>query len=328
MNRWGTVRRAAAFAAGVCVAVAATACAPHLGRDAAPSPAAADRSGAQYLPSPVHGSLASHAAARVPVTGGHGRCVDTSSPAVVAAVAGLGRAPLSGRPYVASAATSAPVGSCPDVMWVLARPSGATAGSPYRLLFFDRSGALRPTSGPATVYTTVVGSTGGSVSVQYRWLVAGDSSCCPSGGPVVVHYVLSGGTVRADRPVPTQAYAGAAPVPRQSVSTTTPRPVATTRRPATRAAAPCASASAQALADVAASSAVGARLVSPIAFASVRCDIDWALAYAGPRGDTAQPAYVLFRHTAAGWRAVVAGSAIGCSQLGVPEGIAGRIGCG
>ncbi|MBF6331672.1 LppP/LprE family lipoprotein [Nocardia transvalensis] len=139
----------------------------------------------------------------VPVTSGHGLCVDINSGVVHAALMSLGPAP-GGEPYIPDQASSEPLGSCPQLLWVLAATPGGTASSPWHVLFFNHSGYLGTATAKATAYTSVVGSADRSVQVRYRWLTGDDANCCPSGGPVVITFALGadGRTVTPDRPIP------------------------------------------------------------------------------------------------------------------------------
>lgn len=139
-----------------------------------------------------------------PATAGNGQCVDPASPAVTSALSGLGLSMGQWKYRVAKVSPEA-VGACPNLLWVLASIEGATASSPYRLLFFDARGYLAQASDRDTVYTSVLAHGRDTVDAQFRWLSKTDPSYCPQGGPVVVRYTLRGGAVRADRAVPKEA---------------------------------------------------------------------------------------------------------------------------
>ncbi|WP_083889248.1 LppP/LprE family lipoprotein [Nocardia pneumoniae] len=124
-----------------------------------------------------------------PATAGKGRCVDLNSGVVNSAITSLGPS-VGGDPYIIDSATDAPVGSCPQLLWVLAATPRGTASSPYHVLFFDHDGYLGTATLKATSYTSVAGSSDRGVQVRYRWLTGNDANCCPSGGPVVVTYTL------------------------------------------------------------------------------------------------------------------------------------------
>ncbi|MFD0359924.1 LppP/LprE family lipoprotein [Nocardia sp. GCM10030253] len=124
-----------------------------------------------------------------PATAGKGRCVDLNSGVVNSAITSIGPS-VGGAPYIIDSATDAPVGSCPQLLWVLAATPGGTASSPYHVLFFNHDGYLGTATLKATSYTSVVDSSDRGVQVRYRWLTGNDANCCPSGGPVVITYTL------------------------------------------------------------------------------------------------------------------------------------------
>ncbi|MGY2056649.1 LppP/LprE family lipoprotein [Nocardia gipuzkoensis] len=124
-----------------------------------------------------------------PATAGKGRCVDLNSGVVNSAITSIGPS-VGGDPYIIDSATDAPVGSCPQLLWVLAATPRGTASSPYHVLFFNHDGFLGTATLKATSYTSVVGSSDRDVQVRYRWLTGDDANCCPSGGPVVITYTL------------------------------------------------------------------------------------------------------------------------------------------
>ncbi|MFI5775706.1 LppP/LprE family lipoprotein [Nocardia sp. NPDC051570] len=138
-----------------------------------------------------------------PATAGNGACVDLKSPVVTAAINSLGPG-VGGDGYYADSGTDASVGSCPDLLWVLAGTPRGTASSPWHVLLFNHAGYLGTATKNATSYTSVVGSTARSVAVQYRWLTGNDANCCPQGGPLVVTLTLGadGRTVTPDRDFP------------------------------------------------------------------------------------------------------------------------------
>lgn len=88
--------------------------------------------------------------------------------------------------------------------WVQVRPTQATAVSPEQLLFFDHNSPLgTPTPNPKP-HTTVLSSGDDAVRVQYRWQVAGDSACCPTGVGIVQYAIGPGGKLVTRGPVPNQ----------------------------------------------------------------------------------------------------------------------------
>jgi hypothetical protein len=88
--------------------------------------------------------------------------------------------------------------------WVQVKPTKATAASPEQLLFFDHNIPLgTPTPNPKP-YTTVLSSSEDVVSVQYRWQVAGDSACCPTGKGTVQYQIGPRGKLVTRGAVPNQ----------------------------------------------------------------------------------------------------------------------------
>ncbi len=88
--------------------------------------------------------------------------------------------------------------------WVQVKPTKATAVSAEQLLFFDHNSPLgTPTPNPKP-HTTVLSSTDDVVSVQYRWQVAGDSTCCPTGVGTVQYQIGAGGKLVTRGAVPNQ----------------------------------------------------------------------------------------------------------------------------
>ncbi|MCM6775589.1 LppP/LprE family lipoprotein [Nocardia sp. CDC159] len=201
------------IAAAAAVTLSAAACqggvtTPATGGSSAgtSSPAAAPTGGATTGSgsSPVTYQPPATSPARAdPATSGHGLCVDANSGVVEAAIKSLGPG-VGGEGYVFSAATDAPIGSCPALLWVLVDTPNATASSPWHVLFFNHDRYLGTATRNHTSYTRIVGSSDRSVQVQYRWLQDQDANCCPSGGPVVITFTLGadGQTITPDRPIP------------------------------------------------------------------------------------------------------------------------------
>jgi hypothetical protein len=93
------------------------------------------------------------------------------------------------------------------LFWVRVKPTAASAVSPEQLLFFDHNSPLgTPTPNPKP-HTTVLSSSGDAddvVSVQYRWQVAGDSACCPTGVGTVQYQIGPDGKLVTRGAVPNQ----------------------------------------------------------------------------------------------------------------------------
>ncbi|WP_330179355.1 LppP/LprE family lipoprotein [Nocardia sp. NBC_01503] len=241
-----------------------------------------------------------------PATAGNGRCVDLNSPVVTAALGRLGPN-VGGDGFYADSGTEAAVGSCPTLLWVLAGTPRGTASSPWQVMLFNHAGYLGTATKNWTAYTTVVGSSDRSVQIQYRWLAGQDASCCPSGGPVVVTLTLGSDnhTVTPDRDFPTQATdpnSGTAP--------------------------PVCPVSKSVLLAALKGTDIESRLAKPIELEDqIDCSGDWAMAHSGTHDNTVNRAQVLFHYVAAdgGWKPVDLGSALRCTEIGVPSDIATKI---
>ncbi|MFF0488180.1 LppP/LprE family lipoprotein [Nocardia sp. NPDC003482] len=144
-------------------------------------------------------------AGTAPATAGHGLCVDINSGVVAAALNSLGPG-VGGENYVPESATDAPLGSCPQLLWVLAATPRGTASSPWHVLFFNHDRYLGTATKAATSYTSIVGSSDRGVQVRYRWIAGDEPNCCPAGGPVDITFTLGadGSTITPDRPIPPQ----------------------------------------------------------------------------------------------------------------------------
>ncbi|MGW0175470.1 LppP/LprE family lipoprotein [Rhodococcus sp. NPDC003322] len=137
-------------------------------------------------------------AAASPISG-NGLCLDPTSSGVTAALASLGPDDTS---WIVDRADPAAIGNCPELLWLIATPAGATASTPEHVVFFHDGRFLGTATSEPYSYTSVAGSTADTVTVQYRWLGPGDANCCPSGGPATVDYRWDGGTVVMQQPLP------------------------------------------------------------------------------------------------------------------------------
>lgn len=127
---------------------------------------------------------------------GHGLCFDSNSQLARNALGRL--APnKEGYPWVVVEASNDPIDAgCSGVLsWMLVDWNGSHPG--YHVLFFADGAYLGTATSKYYGYTTVLGKTKNTVSVQYRWVLPQDALCCPSGGPNVVTYTLKGTTVTA-----------------------------------------------------------------------------------------------------------------------------------
>lgn len=309
------MKRLAGIIAAVALLSLATACqddvtTPAGGGSSAPSsvvvpPGSAQPSGGQESPGQQPGTT-EPGGNDAPGTAGNGKCVDLGSRAVKSALEHLG-ANVGGDGFYAESGTDAAIGSCPDLLWVLAGTPKGTASSPWHVMLFNHSGYLGTATKNSTSYTSVVGSSDRSVQVQYRWLAGQDASCCPSGGPVTVTLTLGsdGRTITPDRDFPSQV--------------TDPSPGG---NPAV-----C-PVSKSVLVAALKGTDIESRLAKPVELEdSINCAGDWALAHSGTHNNTVNRAQVLFHYVAAsgGWKPVDLGSALDCTAIGVPDDVAVKI---
>lgn len=132
---------------------------------------------------------------------GNGLCLDTSSPAVWSALAGVDSG-IGDVGWVIREASTDPIDACPDLSYLVVDVAGATGSSPTQILFFHHGTYLGTGTARATAFTTVVGVTPDSVNAQYRWLVGDEPSSSPQGGPSTVTYTWNGSGVTADGQFP------------------------------------------------------------------------------------------------------------------------------
>ncbi|MGF0314150.1 LppP/LprE family lipoprotein [Rhodococcus sp. IEGM1428] len=120
--------------------------------------------------------------ATAPVT-----CLDVSSSSVTEAVNSL---PLvfADSPWVATRMGD----PCASFTWVEALPSGATVSSPTHLLFFHNTEYLGTATLEPYGFTSVAAQSADTITVNYRWPLAGDANANPTGGPVTVDYRWDG----------------------------------------------------------------------------------------------------------------------------------------
>lgn len=269
-------------------------------------PGSAQPSGNQQAPGSQQppGSTQS-GGADAPATAGNGKCVDLNSGVVTAALGRLGPN-VGGDGFYADSGTDAAVGNCPGLLWVLAGTPHGTASSPWHVMLFNHAGYLGTATKNWTSYTTVVGSSDRSVQVQYRWLAGQDASCCPSGGPVTVTLTLGSDdhTVTPDRDFPTQA-----------------------TNPGSSTPAVCPVSKSVLLAALQGTD-IESRLAKPIELEDqIDCAGDWAMAHSGTHNNTVNRAQVLFHYvpTDGGWKPTDLGSALHCTEIGVPADVATKI---
>ncbi|MFE3227530.1 LppP/LprE family lipoprotein [Nocardia sp. NPDC059228] len=306
------MKRIVGIIAAVAAVALATACQdsssiPATSGASVPSSATVTAPGTVQSPAPQQSPGTTQPAGDgAPATAGNGRCVDLKSAAVTAALGRLGSG-VGGDGYYADSGTDAAVGSCPALLWVLAGTPHGTASSPWHVMLFNHAGYLGTATKKSTSYTQVVGSSDRSVQVQYRWLAGQDASCCPSGGPVTVTLTLGADdhTVTPDRDFPAEvtdpSSAGTPPV-----------------CPVTK----------SVLLQALHGTDIESRLAQPVELEDrIDCSGDWAMAHSGTHNNTVNRAQVLFHYVAAegGWKPVNLGSALHCTEIGVPADVADKI---
>ncbi|MET9490789.1 LppP/LprE family lipoprotein [Nocardia sp. NPDC006630] len=131
---------------------------------------------------------------------GHGLCFDLNSALANSAIKGL-PVPSTGawtNPYASNDPISA---GCDGVLSWMTVESGDI--HPYtHVLFFTNGAYLGTATADPYGYTEVLGKSANVVSVRYRWAKSNDALCCPTGGPSVVTFTLSGGKVQANGQFP------------------------------------------------------------------------------------------------------------------------------
>lgn len=129
---------------------------------------------------------------------GDGLCLDPGSAPVADALATLGDGEFA---WGVEAATDAPIGQCPSLLWLVA-VGGNSAAAPEQLLFFADGRYLGTGTSEAYAYTSVAGATDTSVTAQYRWLTDDEPFCCPTGGPADITYTWDGSQIVMQQPLP------------------------------------------------------------------------------------------------------------------------------
>ncbi|MFC4602450.1 LppP/LprE family lipoprotein [Rhodococcus kronopolitis] len=181
------------------IAVAVTAC----GNDTEPPPPApaaarpSETRATESVPSTTQSTPATEDAGDT--VSGQGRCLDPDSVGVRDAVAGLDQTPYG---WVVGAASEDPLGSCPDLSWAVADVQAGTASSPRHVLFFHDGRYLGTATAEPYAFTHVAGTTGSTVTVEYRWLADNEPNCCPAGGPAAIDYTWDGSRVVMEQSLP------------------------------------------------------------------------------------------------------------------------------
>ncbi len=127
---------------------------------------------------------------------GNGLCVDIASAGVRDALAAL-----PDGPWAAEHASDAPLGKCPQLLWVSAS-GGNSSGAPISVLLFHDGQYVGTATSEPYAFAAVSGSTDTSVAVDYKWLVGDEPFCCPAGGPATIHYSWDGSKIVMDHPLP------------------------------------------------------------------------------------------------------------------------------
>lgn len=114
-------------------------------------------------------------------------CLDVSSSSVTEAVNSL---PLvfADSPWVATRMGD----PCASFTWVEALPSGATVSSPTHLLFFHDAEYLGTATREPYGFTSLAAQSADTITVNYRWPLAGDANANPTGGPATIDYQWDG----------------------------------------------------------------------------------------------------------------------------------------
>ncbi|MEU7137968.1 LppP/LprE family lipoprotein [Nocardia sp. NPDC046473] len=136
-----------------------------------------------------------------PYGSGHGLCFDLNSELAHNAVGRL--APnAGGYPWTIVEASTDPISAgCSGLLsYLVVNWDGSHPG--YHVLYFTDGKYLGTATSKYYAYTTVLGKTRNTVSLQYRWAKPEDALCCPSGGPSNVTFTLSGTTVTAQGQFP------------------------------------------------------------------------------------------------------------------------------
>ncbi|MFC4375071.1 LppP/LprE family lipoprotein [Nocardia halotolerans] len=126
---------------------------------------------------------------------GPGRCIDPASSGVQNAVARLGAG------WVAVNGSEDLPGSCSELLWMRA-VGGNSAGAPIHIMFFHDGKYLGTGTSEPYAFTTVAGSDGVSVTVEYRWLAGDEPFAAPQGGPATITYSWTGTSVVMSGPLP------------------------------------------------------------------------------------------------------------------------------
>lgn len=127
---------------------------------------------------------------------GNGRCVDIASAGVRDALAAL-----PDGPWAAEHASDAPLGKCPQLLWVSAS-GGNSSGAPISVLLFHDGRYVGTATSEPYAFAAVSGSSDTSVAVDYKWLVGDEPFCCPAGGPATINYSWDGSKIVMDHPLP------------------------------------------------------------------------------------------------------------------------------
>ncbi|MEU6833270.1 LppP/LprE family lipoprotein [Nocardia beijingensis] len=156
--------------------------------------------GATAAPGTPAATTSSPVTEQPPEGSGHGLCFDANSALAASSIATLAAPP--GGSWTVQRASEDPIAAgCSGVLsWMTVEWPGIHPGT--HVLFFTGGKYLGTASARPYAYTTVLGKTRDTVSVQYRWPEKSDPLCCPQGGPSVVTFTLTGTTVQANGQFP------------------------------------------------------------------------------------------------------------------------------
>ena len=120
--------------------------------------------------------------------------IDPASPEAVAALADLNS---SGDGWQVQDFSD----ECHRVAWIEVS-IGPSGSSPRHLLFFVHGQYVGLATDEPYPYTEVISEDDDEVTVNYRWIEAGEPDCCPIGGPARIRYRWDGREMQQIDPLP------------------------------------------------------------------------------------------------------------------------------
>ncbi|WP_194813772.1 LppP/LprE family lipoprotein [Nocardia sp. XZ_19_385] len=132
---------------------------------------------------------------------GHGYCFDLNSELAHSAFTQVIASEPATEWTIPGASEDLIADGCSGVLsWMTVEGTGIHPAT--HVLFFTGGKYLGTASKEPYGYTHVLGKTRNTVQVQYRWPLAEDALCCPTGGPSVVTFTLNGTSVTAQGQFP------------------------------------------------------------------------------------------------------------------------------